>query len=249
MLKSPHKNVWILNGNNIQIGGDLGRRVYMSRIDANLKQPWLRGNFKHNQKVWIMEQRSNILQAIYTIVRGWVRAGATPANEQIPIMGSFEEWRNIIGGIMQFINCNSVLSNSSEVIENIDIDSPAWDLFINTLFERIADWDKKDRTMRGSVFSKVKSTNEVLFTTHDVLDILEYEKDPNRVGDKIPLIDTLPDSISDGYANAKNANRVIGIRLRSQLGRIFSNGLKLEKTDIMTDNKTQWRIVKVLVSN
>jgi hypothetical protein len=244
MFTSPHRNVWILNGNNVQIGGDLGRRSYMSRMDANLKQPWLRDGFTHDQIPWVTENRGRILSAIFTVVRSWVRAGAIPATTDIPPMGSFEQWRSIIGGIMQHIKCPQFNSNSEEMMETTDADTPQWDLFISTLFERVADWDKKDRVMLGGMSSKAKTATEVEFTTHDIIDILYFEKDPYNVGDKTPLGDTLPDTIADGYIDGKNTNRVIARHLRTQLGRVFSKGLKLEKSVCKTDNKTQWKLIK-----
>lgn len=244
MFTSPHRNVWILNGNNVQIGGDLGRRSYMSRMDANLKQPWLRNGFTHDQIPWITENRGRILSTIYTIVRSWVRAGSIPASEEIPPMGSFEQWRSIIGGIMQHIGSMEFNSNSEEMMETTDADTPQWDLFVSTLFDRIADWDKKDCTMLGSVFSQAVTKKQVFFTTHDIINILDFEKDPNNVGDKTPLADTLPDAIADGYIDGRNANRVIGKHLRTQLGRVFSNGLKLSKEDKNTLNRTHWVLTK-----
>jgi len=241
MFTSPHRNVWILNGNNVQIGGDLGRRSYMSRMDANLKQPWLRNGFTHDQIQWITENRGRILAAIYTIVRSWVRNGATPATCEIPQMGSFEQWRSIIGGIMQHMSRGDFNSNAQEMLENTDVDTPAWDLFINTLYERIPSW----RTRNNKWGSDIPTTTTVEFTSHDILEILEYEKDIYHIDkDKIPLIETLPDEIADAYGNGKNINRVLGNRLRSQMGRIFKNNLKLEKTDCITHNKTRWMITQ-----
>lgn len=246
MFTSPHRNVWVLNGNNVQIGGDLGRRSYMSRMDANLKQPWLRSGFTHNQIPWITENRGRVLAAIYTIVRSWVRAGSLPASDDIPPMGSFEQWRSIIGGIMQHMGCPEFNSNSEEMMETTDADTPQWDQFISTLFERISNWNTKSKTVRvGGSFNTVPiETTRVSFTTHDILDILEFEKDQYNIGERVALIDTLPDNIADAYADGRNSNRIIARHLRTQLGRVFSNKLKLQKSDCKTDNQTKWEIVK-----
>lgn len=249
MFTTPHRNVWILNGNNVQIGGDLGRRSYGSRMDALLKKPWLRAGFTHNQIPWVTANRGQILSAIYTIVRGWVRAGCIPADTNIPQMGSFEQWRNIIGGIMQFIGENEFMSNTEEFMENTDVDTQQWDSFINVLFDRVADWNPKDHTMLGSAYSVAAKKQEVTFTTRDVLEIMEFEKDPYRVGDKTPLVDLLPESIADAYTTGRNINKVIGQRMRSQLGRVFLNGLRLGKIEKKKDNMVRYTIQKLIPNN
>jgi hypothetical protein len=243
MFTSPHRNVWILNGNNVQIGGDLGRRSYMSRMDANLKQPWLRNGFTHDQIPWITENRGRILSAIYTIVRSWVRAGSTPASDAIPPMGSFEQWRSIIGGIMQHIECPLFNSNSEEMMETTDADTPQWDLFINTLFSKMVLWDKQDKTWKTKKVNE-SEIDKVEFTSNDIISVLDEEKDSNNVWGDLSLVESLPDTIADAFANGKNINRVLGNQLRTQLGRIFSNRLKLERAQKMEHNKTQWEISK-----
>jgi len=243
MFTSPHRNVWILNGNNVQIGGDLGRRSYMSRMDANLKQPWLRNGFTHDQIPWVTENRGRILSAVYTIVRSWVRSGSIPASDAIPPMGSFEQWRSIIGGIMQHIACPQFNSNSEEMMETTDADTPQWDLFINTLFYKMVMWDKQGKSWKTKKVNE-SEINKVEFTSNDIISILDEERNLNNVWGDLSLVDSLPDTIADAFANGKNINRVLGNQLRSQLGRIFSNRLKLERTQNMSHNKTQWEISK-----
>ena len=43
----PQRSVWIGNGNNITVGGDLPRRSYMINLDAKSSRPWLRDDFQH----------------------------------------------------------------------------------------------------------------------------------------------------------------------------------------------------------
>jgi hypothetical protein len=38
---------WIVTGNNIRLGGDMPRRCYQIRMDAQRAQPWERAGFKH----------------------------------------------------------------------------------------------------------------------------------------------------------------------------------------------------------
>lgn len=43
----PVRATWVATGNNLAVGGDLIRRVYRCRLDAEMSQPWRRSGFKH----------------------------------------------------------------------------------------------------------------------------------------------------------------------------------------------------------
>uniref|UniRef100_UPI0031BA5BBF hypothetical protein n=1 Tax=Methanoculleus sp. UBA312 TaxID=1915499 RepID=UPI0031BA5BBF len=58
----PARTVWFANGNNVQIGGDLARRVYLSRIDAEVALPWMREDFRHPDLLtWVRENRGRLI--------------------------------------------------------------------------------------------------------------------------------------------------------------------------------------------
>src|SRR5205814_6276690 len=46
-LSLPNRATWIATGNNIRLGGDIPRRCYPIRLDANVAQPWMRSGFRH----------------------------------------------------------------------------------------------------------------------------------------------------------------------------------------------------------
>lgn len=247
ILEAPHRILWILNGNNVAIGGDLGRRIVWIRMNAMLTNPAMRKetDFHHNQIPWITENRGAILSAVYTLVRAWVRAGSPAPNDAVPNMGSFEEYRRIIGGVLQNAGCQGFLANSLELLENIDVDTEQWSTFISVIFERMADWDKKSRSMIGSAFSKVPTTSRVEFTTADIIDVIEYERDPYRVGDRIKLQDALPDNLADEFNSKKNFNRVFGRSMRKHIDRVFNEKYMLGRSDNKADNKAHWIIKKI----
>lgn len=238
MFTSPHRQTWIINGNNVELGGDIARRVVGSRMNANMQCPWLRSehSFHHNQIPWVTENRGNILAAIYTIVRSWVQAGSIPADDKIPFMGSFETWRNTLGGIMQHVGCNNFLSNAQEMIETTDVDSPQWDTFISVMFDKLRRWDKPGRRM-NNVISEVK---EVTFTTAVISDIIEYEQDSNRIwASDTSLQSVLPDDLAEGFG-MKDFNRSFGAAMRKHKDRIFSDHLKLTKSKQLEHKAVVW---------
>lgn len=251
MLSTPHRNIWILNGNNVSLGGDMGRRVVYVRIDANLERPWLRANgeFTHpDQIAWITENRGRILGAIYTIVKSWVIAGKPLADDKIPQMGSFEEWRSVVGGIIQHMGVTGFLSNASEVLEKIDTEAPEFGDFVEGLYNRLILWDKNGFRMCNSEFAKPVDTGVVLFTTRDVINIIVHEETEN-IGDKKQLLkDLLPAHLLDCYIANRNFNVNFGHILNKNADRIINNNYKLSKSDSHSHNKRLWKIQKMTIN-
>ena len=92
---------WFVNGNNIQLGGDLLRRCYWIRLDAKMSRPWERKGFKPKDLgAWVMENRGQLIAAILTMARAWYVAGCPKPTT--PKLGSFESWCDTVGGILHF---------------------------------------------------------------------------------------------------------------------------------------------------
>jgi len=237
IFTSPHRQTWLINGNNVQLGGDIARRVVGSRMNANMECPWLRSetSFHHNQIPWITENRGNILAAIYTIVRGWVLAGKPQADCKLPSMGSFEVWRNTLGGIMRFIGCNNFLTNAQEMIETTDVDAPQWNTFIEVLYDKLV---AHGYFMKDDDGKKIE--NVVGFTTSNVSNIIDLEKDLNNVRGGISLESILPDDLTDNLG-FRDFSRVFGIAMRKHKDRIFRT-YKLEKSEKVKDKAIVWKI-------
>jgi hypothetical protein len=247
MFTAPHRQTWIINGNNVQLGGDIARRVVWIRMDAELERPWLRAekSFKHNQIPFVTCNRGEILSAIYTIVRSWVRAGRVMADDAVPSMGGFEAWRNTLGGIMQHLGCTEFLGNSQELIETTDVDAPQWNTFISTLFEKLCNWNDDSYTMSGGDYCRIAKTTNVEFITSTVMDILEYEKNPINIKSMVALKDVLPDELADEYAGSKNFNRVFGRSLRKNMDKRFGEKYRLCKSTKKVHQAVCWEIQKI----
>jgi len=83
----PARTVWFGNGNNVQIGGDLARRVYVSRIDAEVSMPWLREDFQHPDLLgWVKQSRGALIAAALTLGGPGSRR-APPSQRRSPLWG------------------------------------------------------------------------------------------------------------------------------------------------------------------
>jgi hypothetical protein len=148
----PQRCTWIATGNNLKVGGDLGRRCYYIRLDAKQARPWERQGFRHpNLKRYVRTHRGELLGAMLTIARGWFAAGCPEATT--PIVGGFEEWTRTLGGVLGFLNVPGFLGNLQALYVDVDEEDRAWEAFFAGWYATFKD---EPRTV-GDVAVKVKT--------------------------------------------------------------------------------------------
>jgi len=132
MVTVPNRTVFILTGNNIVLGGDLPRRCVWIRLESKTSRPHLRTGFLHpNLRQWVREHRSELLSALLTITSAWYKAGAPKFDS--PRLGSFEDWSETIGGILQFAGIDGFLGNSAQLYAQADPSEAQWEAFLLAL--------------------------------------------------------------------------------------------------------------------
>jgi len=139
MITLPATTVWIMNGNNIQLAGDMPRRCYRIRLDAMDAQPWLingpgdEKEYKYDPLIpYVAQNRGEILKAVFTMTRAWILADRPPSTN--PILGSYEEWSKILGGILEFAGVENFLGNLTDMYSDMDTDTDQWALFLSTWY-------------------------------------------------------------------------------------------------------------------
>ena len=93
----PNDRLWLGTGNNVTIDGDIARRVLKCVIDPACPSPELR-EFAFNPTEWMIEHRSEYLNALGTIIRSWVVSGMQLGES--PGSDSYARWRRVINGIL-----------------------------------------------------------------------------------------------------------------------------------------------------
>jgi hypothetical protein len=131
-IELPQLATWLATGNNIRLGGDLQRRCYQIRLDAQSGKPWMGRKFKHpDLKAWVGENRGQVIAALLTLARAWFSAGQpAPAS---PVLGSYESWSTVIGGILEHAGITGFLSNLQNIYEKADEESAEWAEFLGAL--------------------------------------------------------------------------------------------------------------------
>ncbi|MDD3582305.1 MAG: hypothetical protein PHW74_14975, partial [Desulfobacca sp.] len=66
----PVRVTWYATGNNVQLGGDLPRRVYWITLDPKCSRPWERNGFRHDPlRSWVDANRGKLLGCLLTMAR------------------------------------------------------------------------------------------------------------------------------------------------------------------------------------
>lgn len=98
MIAVQNRFTQIAIGNNVDVRGDMRRRVLPCRLEPDVDRPEHRSGFRHpDLKAWVGEQRSELLHAALTIWRHWDAEGRPTYAKTI---GSFDHWVKTVGGAL-----------------------------------------------------------------------------------------------------------------------------------------------------
>jgi hypothetical protein len=116
VLHLHSRAIWIATGNNIRLGGDIGRRAYWIRLNSNLAKPWMRDSrdFKRELPTWAISHRIEMVVGLLTMARAWFLDGK-PEWSGRPL-GSYEAWSRTVGGILEYCGLNHFLSNLEDLL-------------------------------------------------------------------------------------------------------------------------------------
>ncbi|MFA7121245.1 MAG: hypothetical protein WC277_07170 [Bacilli bacterium] len=208
------RTFWMANGNNVTVGGDLARRTFKSRVDPQDPMPWQRSGFRHPDLIrWVSQTRGGILAAVFTVARAWIQAGR-PEPVQVPRVGSFEAWRDTVGGILEYAGVPDFLANANEVYLQADEDRQQWENFLQAL------WN----LYRSEPFTTGSVAGRMTFPEGAILQ------------------EMLPDALAEAYyAKKKTFSVSLGQAFKKVDGRHFPGGWCIRKGK-KADGYLQWVI-------
>jgi hypothetical protein len=155
MANFPNRVTWMSLGNNVQVKGDLSRRVYRIALRPKYANPQDRAasTFRHpgtsglDLLSWTRKHRKELLTAILTLVRAWYAAGS-PYPKRGVSFGSFEVWERMVGGIVETAGMTDFLGNLKVWRSESDFDSQYWIGHLGWLRDQFADRSFKTAQVR-----------------------------------------------------------------------------------------------------
>jgi putative DNA primase/helicase len=128
MARLPIRCVWIATGNNPEFSNEMARRIVRIRLDAHVERPWQRGGFRHpDLMTWVRANRARLVSACLTLCQTWIAAGRPRGTRTI---GSYENWAQVLGGLLQVAGIEGFLGNIEELMEASDAEGTVWRSFI-----------------------------------------------------------------------------------------------------------------------
>lgn len=133
-IRLPSRAVWVATGNNLRVAGDMPRRSFGIRLDANAERPWERTGFKiAGLQQHVLTNRGDLLSAALTVIRAWYTNGRPQA--VVPPLGSFEEWASTVGSVLAFAGVDGFLGNLGQTQVAQDEDTQQWTAFFDAWWD------------------------------------------------------------------------------------------------------------------
>lgn len=134
MVEYPNAVTWMSLGNQVFVDGDLYRRVYYVKITGDERSHDREASeYRHpDLTAWAQENRSLLLCAVLTVLRGWVVAGR-PSFSRGSTMGSFEAWDRMMSGICAYAGYPEFLSDTKERRSESDLFGSYWSAHLEWL--------------------------------------------------------------------------------------------------------------------
>jgi len=130
IITLPVRVIWTTTANNPIVSAEIARRSIRTRIDPKCPRPWERMDFKHpDLRKWADEHRDELVWAGLILVKAWVAAGKPLWREKI--MGSYEHWTGVMGGILDVARVEGFLGNLRHFYEQASTtEGIAWSAFV-----------------------------------------------------------------------------------------------------------------------
>lgn len=220
MVRLTQRATWLCTGNNIRLGGDMARRCYWIRLDAQTAHPWRRTGFRHPGLIgWVKQQRGPLLGALLTLARAWWAEGQ-PAGPVSPL-GGFDDWSRVTGGILAHAGIPGFLGNLDALYQHVDEEGEQWENFLATWLEMIGR------------------------TPITVAELVARLKEPSAQG--LRLTQALPDLLAGKMQDGRQEGsfvRVLGRALGKRADMIVNDdGLKLVQEVPPSAGRSKWRVV------
>jgi len=137
-IRLPSKAIWITTGNNLRVAGDMPRRCYAIRLDAQAERPWERNGFRiADLEAYVREKRGELLSAALTVIRGWFSAQCPRVNMRP--FGSFDEWAGVVGSVLGYAGINGFLDNLDQTRSVQDEDNRQWGAVFDAWWNRFGE--------------------------------------------------------------------------------------------------------------
>lgn len=130
-----HESQICISGNNVRVGPDLLRRSLVVDIRQTAERPELRRAKNPFCETYLEANRPAYLAALWAITADWIAAGKP---EPSTVLGTFEEWSKVVGGITQ----HAGFADPCQVVRVAEVDAEGGDARA-MMAAIVGGWDNK----------------------------------------------------------------------------------------------------------
>ena len=141
MVDIRNNALWMATANNPRLSFEMARRCIRVRLDPKVDKPWQRTGFKYPTLTkWVKENRPNLVWAVLVLLQNWVSKGKPNGKN---LLGSFESWSDVIGGILEVSGITDFLNNQDKLYEDADSEGEEWREFVSAWWNELKDKTNK----------------------------------------------------------------------------------------------------------
>lgn len=145
----PVRSIFVTTANNPQVSTEIARRCVEIRITPDTDAPEERTNFRHpDLKEYVDETRADLVWAAHILTRHWLEAGRPAFTGRL--LGSFENYSRVVGGILQAAGYDQFLQNFAIFKDRVDLEREARAAFCHHWFTK-AEKGSNDRSATSYV--------------------------------------------------------------------------------------------------
>jgi Bifunctional DNA primase/polymerase, N-terminal len=152
VVRLPQRAVWAATGNNVSLSSEIARRTFKVRLDAKQDRPWEGREFAiPDLNRWTKQNRGRLLWAYLTLTRHYFAEGR-PTPEVKPI-GMFEEWTEVVGGVLEAAGIHNFLANREELYETTTDAGADWYAFLSAWRGAYGESSKTTKALVGDLYA------------------------------------------------------------------------------------------------
>lgn len=174
----PCDMVWYATGNNLELRGDMARRVVPIELDPRCERPETRGGFRHPRLLAHARQhRGELVVAAVRMVLAYLHAGRPP--QDLAPYGSFDGWSDVVRSTLVWLGYEDPCAGCERLRANADPALDAWGTFLETWVRSLGPQEVTVAELLDHA-RRVEPLRQALAATDARLD--PDRLDPRRVG-------------------------------------------------------------------
>lgn len=215
----PTAALFLATGNNVQVIGDMTRRVVVCNLDPRSEAPESR-QYDRNLVTWIPEHRPRLVQAGLTALRSYIAAGRP--RQPYPPMGSFEDWDLMVRRALTWLGWADPLAGTAQ----------------------LESADPVRRKLRALLLAWYETFRSAGATSKEAV-TRARETQPNEEGDEVRPAQALWETLMEYFTDRRGdvRSQLVGEFIRKSERRVEA-GMRFENSG-STVNRQIWRVVIV----